>query len=160
VTRRRVAGALLALSFFGCCCPDESRPAEDLKGVPPVIDEVEAFERRVERAMPPSWTLERLDLRPTRPARSAGSRPWADPYHRAWLLSTPWPGTNQRVQVMLFLAEKETAPPTHLERLTEWERFIVVADDPAAMVIAGVSHGWDDLPDWPDARLALTAALR
>ena len=125
---------------------------------PPVIDEVEIFETRLASVLPPGWTLERRDLRPW------GGQPDSQPYladgQRGWVLSTPWPGHDpQRAQVWLFLFRSPGPLSPQQAVLTRWERFDVVAQDPASIRIGNDSFSWTTLPGWPNAKADIVAAL-
>lgn len=155
----RLAGLLAFVALTAGCCGDAPR-AHDLTGLPPLLDEVEAFEERLRRVIPYDWQLERLSFKAADPGRRPASQPWAEPEARAWVISTPWPGTNQRLNVMLFLVPNDKTPQPHHDRLASWERFSVTAQDPSIAEIGGVRYSWDSLPGWPDARAAIVSTLR
>ncbi|HKZ08503.1 MAG TPA: hypothetical protein VJU81_23755 [Methylomirabilota bacterium] len=143
------ARALHRVLFGGVPGPD----------IPPVIDEVEALERRIGTVLPRTWTIER---RPRRIDGAPGppSRPYLDDWDRAWVLSTPWPGqAPQRAQIVLHLLRDGGSVGPHQEVLSPWERFTVVAQDPSVVSIGGDAFSWATLPGWPSARADLRAAL-
>jgi hypothetical protein len=129
-------------------------------GLPPLIDEVEAFEDRLGSVLPGTWSLERVDRRPWDPLSRGRSLPYLSDLDRSWVLSTPWPGeAPQRAQVHLFLIMDGAPIPASKDVLTRWERFTVVAQDPTVIQIANRAFTWDTLPDWPDARAEIIGAL-
>jgi hypothetical protein len=143
------ARALHRVLFGGAPGPD----------TPPLIDEVEAFERRIGTVLPRTWTLarwaRRLDTMPGPP-----SRPYLDEWDRAWVLSTPWPGHEpQRAQIVLhLLRDGDGVGPGH-DVVAQWERFTVLGQDPAVIAIGTDRFTWATLPGWPTARADLAAAL-
>ena len=153
----RLAALLLAAralhrAFFG------PTPDPDL---PPLIDEVEALERRLRPVLPGGWTLERRPQRPWDPGPAPlASRPYLEDWARAWVLSAPWPGHEpQRAQVHLFLLRDTGGLSVDREMLARWERFSVAAQDPAAIAIGNDRFTWATLPGWPTARADIIAAL-
>ena len=127
---------------------------------PPVLDEAEAFESRLIRVLPAGWTVDRRERRPWYRPLPRSSQPYLTDWDRSWVLSTPWPGHEpQRAQVHLHLVRDADSLPPSKETLARWERFTVVAQDPAVMEIDNDSFAWHTLPGWPTARADLVTAL-
>lgn len=148
---------LVALVGGGCCADDPQ--ARDVSGLPPLIDEVDAFEARLRVVLPAGWTIDRHLLRQYDTSHPIASRPWFAPEARAWMLSTPWPGSNQRFELFLFLFEKGTSAPPDLQPVGVFERFAVLAQDPSVASIGGARFDWATMPGWPGARQAIERAL-
>ncbi len=130
-------------------------------GTPPTIDEIEAFEDRLNWILPHNWSLEKRDRRPFEIPSSRSSKPYLDDWNRYWVLSTPWPTHEpQRAQIHLYLIQNSVALPNNKELLTNWERFSIVAQDPSVVQINNDSFTWMTLPGWSDAKDDIKNSLR
>lgn len=125
--------------------------------IPPIIDEVEVFENILLSILPSNWTLEITSNRPLDPLGYDETKPHLGDWDHFWILSTLWPGHEpQRIQIHLYLLRKIGTLHSDKEKLADWERFSVIAQNPSVIQINNESYTWTNLPGWPNAKDDIT----